>query len=530
MEWGIKMAGVRRPSFILLAVAVFILAVGCCWPLLHSVPPLGAWAVVVAAGYWSAAMLVFGVTDLRAATWLIGCGLLWAGSTTDAVPPLAIPAAGCWVALWIALLGGAVRLRRDASPPPAAALVGQSQVEPADLGGGLAWLGIERTAVICVSLVAVTSLVLIGLANNWSAQWWPGSARGTWAIVGQGLCAVAVPIAVGVAAWQRRSARAAVSALLAELASPPTVEGVQSALRAALTDPTAAVFYRLPDGSGLVSATGEPVEAPASEPGQRLVFPVRVQGGEVAAVLSVNGSAHVDLGRVQTALIACGPALENARLQAILHSHLRAARAARARIVQAAVTERRKLARDLHDGAQQHLYALWTNLGMARQRTSQPQAVAAIDAAREQLRVALGKLRGIGRDLYPVLLDSEGLTAALESLADDGPLDVDVVSEVGRQDPEVEMVMYLTVREILAGLAGHSEATRAAVTVTAGKGCLLLRVTSDGSLDDNAGMPAWLSVAIDRVEADGGGLSVKSGADRIPVLGEICMEAWIPFA
>jgi hypothetical protein len=92
------------------------------------------------------------------------------------------------------------------------------------------------------------------------------------------------------------------------------------------------------------------------------------------------------------------------------------------------------------------------------------------------------------------------------------------------------MVMYLTVREILAGLAGHSEATRAAVTVTAGKGCLLLRVTSDGNLDDHAGMPAWLSVAIDRVEADGGGLSVKSGANRIPVLGEICMEAWIPFA
>jgi|GEM_PF-2603382 len=504
MEWRIKMAGVRRPSFFLPA-AVFILAVGCCWPLLRSVPPLGAWAVAVAAGYWSAALLTFAADDLRIAAWLLGCGLLWAGSTTDAVRPLTVAAIGCWVALWIALLGGAVRLRRAA------------------------WRGIAATAAVSVSLVTVASLVLTGLANNWATQWWPGSARGAWAIAAQGLCAAAVPIAVGVAAWQRRSARAAVSALLAELASPPTVERVQSALRAALADPTAAVFYQLPDGSGSVSATGELVEAPASEPGRRLVFPVRVQGGEVAAVLSVDGSAHVDLGRVQTALVACGPALENARLQAVLHSHLRAARAARARIVQAAVAERRKLARDLHDGAQQHLYALWTNLGMARQKTSQPQAVAAIDAAREQLRVALRQLRGIGRDLYPVLLDSEGLTAALESLADDGQLDVDVVSDAGRQDPEVEMVMYLTVREILAGLAGHSGATRATVMVMTGDDCLSLRVTSDGHLDNKAGVPAWLSAAIDRIEADGGGLSVKSGADHIPALGGICMEAWIPF-
>jgi signal transduction histidine kinase len=76
------------------------------------------------------------------------------------------------------------------------------------------------------------------------------------------------------------------------------------------------------------------------------------------------------------------------------------------------------------------------SLGIARQAASQPQALAAIDSAREQLRVALGKARGLGRDLYPVLLDSEGLTAALESLADGSPLDVDVVSTTGRQDPE----------------------------------------------------------------------------------------------
>ena len=373
---------------------------------------------------------------------------------------------------------------------------------------------------IAVSLAV--SAVLVAAVCSWPLT-------GAWAVAVAAGGAAAVLAAVGVAAWRRRSARAGVSALLAQLPDPPTVEGVQSALRTALADPTAAVFYQLPDGAGLVSATGEGVDVPVSDPGQhRRFFPARGHGGEVVAMLSVSRSANVDPGRVETALVACGPALENARLQAILHSHLRAARASRTRIVQAALAERRKLARDLHDGAQQHLHAVSASLGMAQQVASQPPALAAINSAREQLRVALGKLRGLGRDLYPVLLDSEGLTAALESLADDAPLDVDVVSRTGRQDPEAEIIMYLTAREVLAGLAEHAEATHAVVAVIAADGHLSLRVTSDGRRADETDSPAWLSIIIDRVEADGGEVSVKSGSEPMAELGGICVEASIP--
>jgi len=523
------MVGVRRPVSASLAIPAFLLAAGCSWPLLRSHPLTGAWAVAVVAGYWYAAHLCSTAAGPRVARWLLICGLLWIGSITDAVRQLAVPAVICWLALWTTLAGGAVALSRCAVTRSWVTFrVGQPSADRGYLGGGLSRREIALTAGVSASVVALISLLLAGLANNWAAQWWPGPARGGWAIAAQGLCAATVPLAVGVAAWQRRSARADVSALLMQLASPPTVEGVQAALRAALADPTAAVFYQLPDGSGFVSATGELVDVPVSEPGRRLVFPVQAQSGEVAATLSVDGSANVDVGRVEIALIACGPALENARLQAVLHSHLRAARASRARIVQAAVVERRKLARDLHDGAQQHLHALSTSLGMARQKTSQPQAVAAIDAARDQLRVALSRLRGLGRDLYPAVLDADGLTAALESLADDSPLEVDVVGETGRLDPEVEIVMYLTVREVLAGLAEHSAATQATVAVIAGNGRLSLRVTSDGHLGDDAGLPAWLSVITDRVEADDGGVSVRSSSDQVTALGGICMEAWIP--
>lgn len=529
MEQRIKMVGVRLPVSASPAVSAFLLAAGCSWPLLRSHPLTGAWAVAVMAGYWYAAYLCFTAAGPRVARWLLICGLLWIGSITDAVRWAAVPAIICWLVLWIALAGGAVALSRDAATrSPVMSQAGEPTSDRGYPGGGLSRRGIALTAGGSVSIMALISLLLAGLADSWAAQWWPGPARGGWAIASQGLCAVTIPLAVGVAAWQRRSARAGVSALLTQLASPPTVEGLQSALRVALADPTAAVFYQLPDSSGFVSATGEPVDVPVSEPGQRLVFPVRAQSGEVAAMLSVNGSANVDAGRVEIALIACGPALENARLQAVLHSHLRAARASRARIVQTAVAERRKLARDLHDGAQQHLHALSASLGLARLKTSQPQAVAAIDAARDQLRVALSKLRGLGRDLYPAVLDAEGLTAALESLADASPLDVDVVSETGRLDPEVEIVMYLTVREVLAGLAEHSAATRATVAVIAGNGRLSLHVTSDGRSGDDAGIPAWPSVITDRVEADGGGVSVRSGSDQVTASGGICVEAWIP--
>jgi signal transduction histidine kinase len=327
-----------------------------------------------------------------------------------------------------------------------------------------------------------------------------------------------------------------VSVLLARLATPVTVEGVQAVLRDALGDSTAAVFYRLPEGTGLISATGEPVAEPAEADltdglGFRGIFSVEGQDGEVAALLTVDSSGGIDPDRVELALTACRPALENARLQAILRSQLREAEASRARIVGAALEERRKLARDLHDGAQQHLHALSANLALARQKAAYPEAVATIDAASKQLRVAIGRLRGLGRDLYPSVLEAEGLPAALESLADEGPLDTDMNARAGRLTPEVEIVMYLTVRELLDGLAGRCAASHAAVTVSAGSDRLSAAVASDGRLGDGDPVPMWLSVIRDRIHAVGGDMSIRPGpAPAAAQAGRIWIEAWIPCA
>lgn len=137
MERRIKMVGVHRPPSALLAVSAFLLAACCSWPLLRSDPLIGASAVAVIAGYWYTAFLCSTATDPRAARWLVICGLLWAGSITDAVPQLAVPAIICWLALWTALAGGAVLLR---SP------VMFQAADRGYLGGGLARRGIALTA------------------------------------------------------------------------------------------------------------------------------------------------------------------------------------------------------------------------------------------------------------------------------------------------------------------------------------------------------------------------------------------------
>lgn len=511
-------------------VAGAAVALGCSVSLVPSWPLPGVLGVGVTVGY---AVAAYGsaASDRRVARWLLVGLLLWGGSLTRGVSGATIPALACWGAFWVALAAGPLALRDLAARSrPRGSVPGRLSRRP-----GIAGISPPRHGIVLAALGSALAVLLASAAAagaamagaSWAGGWWPRPGQQGWALAVQAACAAAVPLAVGIAAGHRRWARAGVLALLTQLATPATVEGVQDVLRRALGDPTVAVFYRLPDSSLFVSAAGEQVDLGHSQ-GGRLVFPVTGHDGLTAALLSVDGSREVDAGRVRAALTVCGPALENARLQAALRARLHDVSESRARIVQTAVAERRRLARDLHDGAQQHLLALSARLSLARQQATRPQSVAAIDAARDQLRVALSKLRGLGRDLHPTVLETEGLTAALESLADDGPLEFDLAGHVGRVGPEAETVAYLTVREILDGLAQRAGATRAGVTLAAQRGRLMITVTSDGILADKPEMPGWLAVITDRIRADGGDIGIRSGPDPAGTHEGVWVEAWIP--
>ena len=305
------------------------------------------------------------------------------------------------------------------------------------------------------------------------------------------------PLRAAAVAWRRRSARAAVLVLLARLATPVTVGGVQAVLRDALDDPTAAVFNRLPEGAiGLISATGGPEAGPvevdlASGLGCRLVLPVSGQGGQVAALLIAGSSGGIAPDQVELALTACRQAVENARLQAILRSQLRDDEAARARIVAAALEERRKLAWELHDGAQQHLHALSTNLALARQKAAWPEAMATVDAPASSCEWppagggdsdAICTRRCLrARGCLPPGVAGRGRAIRHGPECPGAPA-----------GPEIEIVMYLTVRELLDGLAGRCAASRVTVTVAARNGRLSAAVASDGRLGDDDPVPLRL--------------------------------------
>ena len=156
----------------------------------------------------------------------------------------------------------------------------------------------------------------------------------------------------------------------------------------------------------------------------------------------------------------------------------------RAEIVAAADAERRRIERDLHDGAQQRLVSLAMNLGMARERfTGAPEPVRrAIADAHDEAVLALSELREFIRGLHPAVLNDRGLDAALSGLAARAPLPVRLRVDVQRPaSPSVEAVAYFIVSEALTNVAKHAQAAQAEVTVTRDGDLLRIFVTDDGS-------------------------------------------------
>jgi signal transduction histidine kinase len=191
----------------------------------------------------------------------------------------------------------------------------------------------------------------------------------------------------------------------------------------------------------------------------------------------------------------------------------------RADVVAAADAERRRIERDLHDGAQQRLVSLAMNLGMARERfAGAPEPVRrAIADAHDEAVLALSELREFIRGLHPAVLNDRGLDAALSGLAARAPLPVRLRVDVPRPaSPSVEAVAYFIVSEALTNVAKHAQAARAEVTVTRDGDVLRVTVTDDGSggavpaEDDDAGAGTGLRGLTQRAAAVDGTLTIDS--------------------
>jgi signal transduction histidine kinase len=203
------------------------------------------------------------------------------------------------------------------------------------------------------------------------------------------------------------------------------------------------------------------------------------------------------------------------RLNAELHARLEELAASRARIVTAGDVERRRLERNLHDGAQQRLVTLSLSLRVAlAQLDSDPAAArAALADAGDELALALDELRELARGLHPAVLSDRGLRAAVETLAVRAPVPVEIADiPDGRLPEPVEAAAYYLIAEALTNVTKYAQASTVRVRVAADDASVVVQVSDDGVGGADPAAGTGLRGLADRVEALGGSLEVVSPA------------------
>jgi signal transduction histidine kinase len=258
-----------------------------------------------------------------------------------------------------------------------------------------------------------------------------------------------------------------------------------------------------------VDAGGSPAELPAADDARRTVTEIDHHGEHVAAI--VHDRAQ-DTATVRAAGAATALLLENQRLDAELRARLVELRASRARLVEAADGERRRIERNLHDGAQSRLVALALNLRLARMSVTDGSDTATLlDGSIDELGQSLKELRDLARGIHPVVLSERGLEPAVRALAARAPLPVDIVGQAaGRLPAAVETAAYFVVSEALTNVSKYARAEHASVRVERVDGQLLVEVSDDGVGGASAGDGSGLRGLADRVAALSGTLDVTS--------------------
>lgn len=387
-------------------------------------------------------------------------------------------------------------------------------------------------------LIAVTGTVLALLISHWHHAGLPGRRVLTpvlasslpiaaltvaTTIVGENflpplaaLALTALPLGFLAGLLRLRLERVGVGALVVELEGSARIGRIQAALARVLHDRTLQVAYWLPSLEGYVDADGNRVALPSAHPDRSVT--VLERDGEPVAALIHDAAVDNNPELVDEAAAVARLALENERLQAEIKAQLQEVLASRARIVTSGDAERRRIERDLHDGAQQRLVTLSLMLGLARD-----QAAAAADAAFEQaieeaaaqLRMALSELRELARGIHPAVLSEAGLIGAIESVAQRSPVAVVVTAEpLPRLDPAVEAAAYFVVAEALTNIAKHAQASTVTITVDYNGEVLGIEILDDGVGGTDSSRGTGLLGLMDRVGAVGGTLDIVSHAGQ----------------
>jgi signal transduction histidine kinase len=513
---------------------------------------LGAVALAVAAEWvsYEAGDLALVVADAVVGLVLVTCGVVaWERRGESRVGPLMALAGYTWFAgnLWPQLLylhrGPLVhlyisyptgRLRRRLAQATVVAAYVDAVVEPiarndvatlalaalvaaAALDGFVRASGTARRAGVPALAAALAFAAVLAFGAVQRLAGWDADREALWAYDVVIAC-LAVVLLVDL--LRGRWAEAVVTDLVVDLGKRADTRTLRDGLGRALGDRSLVLGYWLPEEGRYVDDAGLPVELPKPG-GGRAVTPI-AHDREPIAVLVNDQAVLEDPGLVEAVASAASMAVSNARLQAEVRARVLELAASRRRIVEAADAQKRRLERELRDGAERRLALVAGLIEDARADADGP-AEAMLTDVEEEVRGARAELRDFAQGIHPSALTESGLVAALPELAVRAGMPVELEISVGRLAPALEAAVYFLCSEALANTAKHAEATSMTIRVSQSSGRLLVALADDGVGGADPGRGSGLRGLADRVEALGGQLSVRS-----PVGGGTRLDAAIP--
>jgi signal transduction histidine kinase len=363
------------------------------------------------------------------------------------------------------------------------------------------------------SLVPIVLVWL--LAVVWAPYGVGGPISNVWGklVMVSPLFLVSLPAGFLVALLRSEHEMSSVGELVVKLSDGILPGQLQPALARTLHDPSLEVLYWLPTLGRYADLNGRNASLPA--PKSSRAATVLGDPASPVAALVYDSSLRNEAKLVDTAAAAVRLALENARLQVQLRAQLDEVQQSRMRLVEAADSERRRVERDLHDGAQQQLVTLILSLQLAKAealRSSDSKTVQLLDASIGSLVQALDELRSLARGIHPTILAEAGLIPAIRSLADRCPIPVEVTGELGRIEPKLETALYFVAAEAITNAVKHSKGQHICVDVRRGSGWASVDISDDGIGGADLSQGTGLVRLADRLAAVGGRFNVQSSA------------------
>jgi signal transduction histidine kinase len=303
----------------------------------------------------------------------------------------------------------------------------------------------------------------------------------------------------------------AVSELVSRIGGGLGEEELRRALARALGDPSLELAYWIPDSERYVDAEGRPIDLPGPS-SDRAASDVTLDGRRIAAIVH-DPHLHDEPELVHAVGAAAALGLEKQRLEAELRAKIEELRDQRSRMIAVGLAERRRLERDLHDGAQQRLVSLALDLRLAQSslRDDPDTAAELLGSADAELAEALEELRELARGLHPAVLSDRGLDPAIDALASRSPMPVEIEARLGERVPdEVELAAYFVVAESLTNVAKYADASQALVRLGRENGEVVVEIEDDGIGGADPRRGTGLRGLADRISSLGGDLEIDS--------------------